>query len=100
LSSSPTPSSSNSDNNDNGSTSLKRTIGLFQASIFGIGLILGAGIYSVIGDVAAIGGNIIWISFLIASLLALLIGLSYAKLSSIFPKSAAEYFFCQKFLGK
>ena len=64
MSSSPTPSSSDSDNNDNSSTSLKRTIGLFQASIFGIGLILGAGIYSVIGDVAAIGGNIIWISFL------------------------------------
>ncbi|HXT83216.1 MAG TPA: amino acid permease [Verrucomicrobiae bacterium] len=99
MSSSPTPSSSNSDNNDNGSTSLKRTIGLFQASIFGIGLILGAGIYSVIGDVAAIGGNIIWISFLIASLLALLIGLSYAKLSSIFPKSAAEYFFVKNSLG-
>jgi hypothetical protein len=33
---------------------LKRTISLFQATIYGIGLILGAGIYVIIDDVAAV----------------------------------------------
>jgi len=36
---------------------LKRTIGLFQATVFGIGLILGAGIYSIIGEAFGIAGN-------------------------------------------
>ena len=75
---------------------LKRTIGLFQATVFGIGLILGAGIYSIIGEAAGIAGNIVWISFIIAGLLALIIGLSYAELSSIFSKSAAEYLFVRE----
>lgn len=33
------------------------------------------------------------ISFIIAAVLALMIGLSYSELSSMFPKSAAEYLF-------
>ncbi len=44
---------------------LKRSIGLFQAIMYGIGLILGAGIYVIIGDVAGIAGNAMWISFMI-----------------------------------
>ena len=45
---------------------LKRSIGLFQAITYGVGLILGAGIYVIIGDVAAIAGNAMWISFIFA----------------------------------
>ena len=78
---------------------LKRTIGLFQATVFGIGLILGAGVYSIIGEAAGIAGNMVWISFIIAGLLALIIGLSYAELSSIFSKSAAEYLFVREAFG-
>jgi APA family basic amino acid/polyamine antiporter len=70
---------------------LKRSIGLFQAVTYGVGLILGAGIYVIIGDVAGIAGNAMWISFVLAALIAVVTGFSYAELSSIFPKSAAEY---------
>ena len=70
---------------------LKRSVGLFQAVTYGVGLILGAGIYVIIGDVAGIAGNAMWISFILAALIALVTGFSYAELSSIFPKSAAEY---------
>jgi APA family basic amino acid/polyamine antiporter len=66
--------------------------------MYGIGLILGAGIYVLIGDVAAIAGNAIWISFLLAATMASLTGLSYAELSSIFPKSAAEYVYVKEAL--
>lgn len=72
---------------------LNRNINLFQAVMYGVGLILGAGIYVLIGDVAAIAGNAMWISFGIAAIIAAFTGLSYAELSSMFPKSAAEYVF-------
>ncbi len=75
------------------SPALKRTITLFQATLFGIGLILGAGIYVIIGEAAKIAGNLLWISFLLSSFLALCTAFSYAELSSLFPKSAAEYIY-------
>ena len=78
---------------------LKRSINLFQATMYGVGLILGAGIYVIIGDVAAVVGNAMWISFIVASIIALFTGLSYAELSSIFPKSAAEYVFAKNVFG-
>src|ERR1044072_3243936 len=78
---------------------LKRSISLFQATMYGIGLILGAGIYVLIGDVAAISGNAMWISFLLAAAIASLTGLSYAELSSVFPKSAAEYVYVEESFG-
>ena len=70
---------------------LRRTLGLVQVVLYGVGLILGAGIYVVIGDAAAISGNVIWISFILAAVVATFTGLSYAELASMFPKCAAEY---------
>jgi amino acid transporter len=78
---------------------LRRSVTLFQVVMYGIGLILGAGIYVLIGDVAALSGNAIWISFLLAAAIASLTGLSYAELSSVFPKSAAEYVYVKEGFG-
>jgi APA family basic amino acid/polyamine antiporter len=72
---------------------LKRNVSLFQALMYGIGLILGAGIYVLIGDVADIAGNALWASFAIAAVIATFTGLSYAELTSMFPKAAAEFTF-------
>lgn len=85
-------------NIDSGSR-LHRSVTLVQAIMYGTGLILGAGIYVLIGDVAAIAGNAMWISFLLAAVIASLTGLSYAELSSIFPKSAAEYIYVKEGIG-
>jgi APA family basic amino acid/polyamine antiporter len=70
---------------------LKRVLGLFEVTLSGIGIILGAGIYALIGEAAGLAGNAVWISFAISALVALLTGLSYAELSSMFPKASAEY---------
>jgi len=70
---------------------LKREIGLFEVTMWGIGTILGAGIYVLLGEVAGITGNSAWLSFILCAGIASLTGLSYAELSSIFPKEAAEY---------
>ena len=74
---------------------LKRNITLFQVVMYGVGLILGAGVYVLIGDVAGIAGNAMWIPFIASAIIASFTGLSYAELSSMFPKSAAEYVFAK-----
>ena len=78
---------------------LKRTINLFHATMYGIGLILGAEIFVIIGDAVEIAGNLLWISFII-SFLAICSAFSYAELLSIFPKSAAEYVYVKNSFGK
>jgi APA family basic amino acid/polyamine antiporter len=75
---------------------LKRDLGLFQAVAVGVGIILGAGIYVLLGAASGIAGNAVWLSFLFAALIALLTGLSYAELSSMFPTDAAEYDYTKK----
>jgi hypothetical protein len=49
---------------------LERSVSLFQATVYGVGIILGAGIYALIGEAAGIAGNAIWVSFIIAALIA------------------------------
>lgn len=72
---------------------LKRHMGLFGTTMYGIGLILGAGIYVLLGQATGIAGNVVWISFVFGAIAAVFSGLSYAELSSMFPKSAAEFLF-------
>ncbi len=79
-------------------------MGLFSTTMYGVGIILGAGIYVLVGSAAGTAGNALWISFLIGSAVAVLSGLSYAELGSIYPKSAAELVFVKnafknRFLG-
>jgi len=79
---------------------LNRTLGLAECVFFGVGSILGAGIYTLIGKVAGLSGNMIWLSFLISSVCALLTAFSYAELSAAFPKAGGEYQYAQKAFGK
>jgi len=72
---------------------LKRGMGLFHLTMYGVGLILGAGIYVLIGEATGLAGAAVWIAFVLGVIVALFAGLSYAELSSIFPKAAAEYTF-------
>ena len=72
---------------------LKRHMSLFHLTMYGVGLILGAGIYVLIGESAGFAGNSMWISFLLGAIVAIFAGLSYAELSALFPKAAAEYTF-------
>ena len=60
--------------------SLRRSLGLGSLTFYGVGLILGAGIYSILGEAAGIAGEALWLSFLLGGLAALLTGLSYAEL--------------------
>ena len=75
---------------------LKRRVSLFGVTVYGVGNILGAGIYALIGEVVAYTGNFSWLVFIIASIIGALTGLSYAELSAMFPKSAAEFVYTEK----
>jgi len=77
-------------------SSLKREIGLFEATAFGVGIILGAGIYALVGPAAGAAGNALWMSFIIGAIISSFTGLSYAELSTMFPKAAAEYVYARR----
>lgn len=72
---------------------LRRAIGLPAATLYGTGLILGAGIYAVIGVAIGATGPSVVFAFVIAAVVALFTGLSYADLSSRYPKGEAEYLY-------
>lgn len=73
---------------------LKRALGLFAITIFGVGDILGAGVYGLIGRIAGVAGTAAWISCLLAGVTAALTGLTYAELTSRFPKAGGAAHFC------
>ena len=79
---------------------LKRTLGLAECIFFGVGSILGAGIYTLIGKVAGLSGNFIWLSFGIAAITALFTAFSYAELSAAFPTAGGEYEYAKRAFGK
>lgn len=69
---------------------LRRTVGPVLLVLYGVGTIVGAGIYALIGEVAGRAGqNAPW-AFLLAALMAAASALSFAELSARFPKSAGE----------
>ncbi len=78
---------------------LKRALSLPHIVLYGLGTTLGAGIYVLIGEVAAVTGMFAPVSFVIASLLAAVSALSFAELSGRFPQSAGEAVYVFKALG-
>ncbi|NJP11579.1 MAG: amino acid permease [Leptolyngbyaceae cyanobacterium RU_5_1] len=76
--------------------SLKRVFGLTTLVIYGVGDILGAGIYAVIGKIAGLSGTLVWASFLTAMTVAALTAVSYAELGSRFPQSGGVAYFIHK----
>ncbi|MFO8077368.1 MAG: amino acid permease [Thermoplasmatota archaeon] len=78
---------------------LERSLSLWQITLMSVGIILGAGIYVLIGEAAGLSGNTLWASFILAALVATFTGLSYAELSSRFPSAAAEYTYVEGTFG-
>ena len=66
-------------------TKSKKAFGLWSAVFLGIGSMVGAGIFVLLGEAGAIAGNLVWISFLLGGVIALLSGYSLAKLATAYP---------------
>ncbi|MCF6309986.1 MAG: APC family permease [Sulfurimonas sp.] len=63
----------------------KKAFTLFNAIFLGIGSMVGAGIFIVIGQAGAIAGNLVIVSFIITAFIALLCGYSLSKLAITYP---------------
>jgi len=63
----------------------KKAFGLWSAIFLGIGSMVGAGIFVLLGEAGAIAGNLVWVSFIFGGIIALLSGYSLAKLAEIYP---------------
>jgi amino acid transporter len=85
--------------NEQTSTQLHRTLGFWAITAYGVGDILGAGIYALVGEVAGRAGDATWLAFLVTVVIAGLTALSYAELSGRFPRSGGEAKFCLQATG-
>jgi amino acid transporter len=74
-------------------------IGLLAAMSIGIGGMIGAGIFSILGVVAQASGTAMFLSFLIGGVVALLSSYSYAKLGARYPSSGGAVEFLVKGFG-
>lgn len=75
---------------------LKRSLGPALLTFYGLGNILGAGIYVLLGKVAGSAGLYTPAAFVVASLVAAVTALSYAELSARIPLSAGEAVYVQR----
>jgi amino acid transporter len=74
-------------------------IGMAAAVSIGIGGMVGAGIFSILGVVAQAAGNAMWLAFAIGGVVALLSTYSYAKLGAAFPSAGGAVHFLVKSFG-
>ena len=83
-----------------GEPALRRSISLWQMTLYGAGGMLGAGIYGLIGQVAAEMGSAIWLAFALSLVAAGLTGLSYASLGSRYPRAGGAAYITQRAYGR
>jgi amino acid transporter len=67
---------------------LLRTMGLFSLVVYGVGDMVGSGIYGTVGKAAGLLGNAVWLAFIVSMVAAVMTGLSYACLASRYPRAA------------
>ena len=74
---------------------LKRSINFPMIVLYGVGTMLGAGIYVLISSVAGSAGMYAPLAFLVAAIIVSFTALSYSELSSRLPMSAGEAAYVQ-----
>ena len=65
----------------------KKPIGLWSAVAMGIGAMVGAGIFALLGEASNISGSAVYISFIVGGVIALFSGYSLGKLGARYPSS-------------
>ncbi|MFE6890972.1 amino acid permease [Streptomyces sp. NPDC057694] len=79
---------------------LKRTMGLFQLVCFGVGAIVGTGIFVGLSDTVAEAGPAVIVSFVLAAITCIFTAFSFAELGGAIPVSGSSYSFAYATLGE
>ena len=77
-----------------------RRMTVWQATFIGVGSMVGAGIFALLGSAGAVAGSAVWLSFLIAGIIAALQGYSFAKLGATYPSSGGILTYLSKGFGE
>ncbi|MEO3804129.1 amino acid permease [Nonomuraea sp. B1E8] len=79
---------------------LRRTMSLWQLTLFSVGATLGTGIFVILGQAVPKAGPAVVLAFVLAAFTALLSALSYAELAGTIPVSGSSYSYAYATLGE
>ncbi|MGQ4409211.1 amino acid permease [[Kitasatospora] papulosa] len=79
---------------------LRRTMGLFQLVCFGVGAIVGTGIFVGLSDSVAEAGPAVVVSFVLAAVTCIFTAFSFSELGGAIPVSGSSYSFAYATLGE
>ena len=82
-----------------GTTSPGKYLTVRQAAFIGVGAMVGAGIFALLGAAGEVAGSAVWVSFLIAGVIAGLQGYSFAKLGARYPSAGGMLEYVAKGFG-
>ncbi|HTW58422.1 MAG TPA: amino acid permease [Terriglobales bacterium] len=85
---------------ETGEHSLKRTLGVFQLTALGVGAIIGAGIFVMVGLGAHYAGPGLSLSFVLSGLGCAFAGLCYAEFAAMIPLAGSAYTYAYATLGE
>ncbi len=85
---------------ETGEHSLKRTLGVFQLTALGVGAIIGAGIFVMVGLGAQYAGPGLTMSFVLSGLGCAFAGLCYAEFAAMIPLAGSAYTYAYATLGE
>src|ERR1700748_1171407 len=74
-------------------------LSIHQAAFIGVGAMVGAGIFALLGAAGEVAGAAVWLSFLIAGFVAVLQGSSCAKLGARYPSAGGLLEYVAKATG-
>ena len=80
-------------------TSLERRLGTTDAVVFGLGAMLGAGVFVAIGPAAEVAGSLLLVGLAVAAVVATCNALSSAQLAAVHPASGGAYVYGRRQLG-
>jgi APA family basic amino acid/polyamine antiporter len=84
---------------DRESVALARTLGGFDATMIGVGAMIGAGIFVLTGIAAGVAGPALLVAFLLNALVTSFTAASYAELGSAFPEAGGGYLWIKEALS-
>src|SRR5690348_8112509 len=82
-----------------GSSLPEKYLTVRQAAFIGVGAMVGAGIFALLGAAGEVAGAAVWLSFLLAGAIAALQGYSFAKLGARYPTAGGLIEYVAKGFG-